>query len=330
MLMNSNKSQSFLLALALSFASLSAAFAAQSSSPASTQKLFSSPEEAAKAYAAACEQQDPAALLALLGSANQELVNSGDASQDTRRRERFANMAKESLEVQPDPYDTTRFLVYVGNRHWPLPIPIVKSNNSFRFDPAAAKAEILARRIGHNELDAIAFLRQFVLAEIDYAYADLNQNGVREYTRNIVSTPGTYDGLYWESVEGGPVSPLAEVVEKAIAQGYVLAGPGEPFTYHGYVFRILTSQGPNASGGARDYIGHDYMIGGFAMAAYPLEYAVSGVKTFLVNQDGIVSEKDLGANSNKIAAAFKSYDPDKTWKESPQEESEEASAPVKP
>lgn len=319
----------FLLAVVLCAGAAASSTLARSSAAASAdskQKTFLSPEEAAKAYVAACEQQDTAALQSLLGAGGEELINSGDEAQDKRRRERFTTLAKEAMEVRPDPYNAERFLIYAGNRQWPLPIPIIKDGDAFRFDTAAARTEILARRVGRNELDAIALLREIVQAQIDFAYADQKEAGVREYAQNILSDPDKHNGLYWEAQDGEAPSPLAEPIAKAISQGYELPEPGVPFLYHGYIYRILKSQGTNAPGGAREYFVQGKMMGGFAAVAYPVEYAVTGVKTFMVNHDGMVQEKDLGAHSNHLAASLQSYNPDKTWSEAPREETEAETA----
>jgi Protein of unknown function (DUF2950) len=331
--MNLRQMKIFLLAAVFAVAGIvtpmakpAAKSAARATTTTAAQTVFPSPEEAAKAFAAACEKQDAAALVSLLGPGGEDLFNSGDETQDSRRMDRFAAMAKESLEVKTDPVDLERYVVYVGPRGWPLPIPIVKVKDSYRFDAAAARGEILARRVGRNELDAIASLRGFVQAEIDYAYSDVNKNGLREYAQTLVSTPGKHDGLYWEPKEKEPISPATDFVEQALSEGYTLPGPNESFTYHGYVFKILKAQGKNAAGGARDYVVRGDMIGGFAMVATPAEYAVSGVKTFLVNQDGVVWEKDLEANTKSFAATVKLYDPDKSWTESPVEETSDSDA----
>jgi hypothetical protein len=301
-------------------------FAAQAAAAAAPQKTFSSPDEAAKAYVAAVEKDDTGTVQSLLGPGSEELINSGDEAQDKRRRERFTTLAKERSEVRPDPYDASRFLLYVGNRQWPLPIPIVKDGDMYRFDASGARTEILARRVGRNELDAIALLREIVQAEIDYAYADKKEVGMRKYADKIISDSGKHDGLYWETKEGETPSPLEAPIAKAIEQGYELSAPGDPFLYHGYIFRILKGQGSHAMGGARDYVVQDKMIGGFAAVAYPVEYASTGVKTFMVNQDGVVQEKDLGPSGKTLAASMKSYDPDKTWKEALKEEPEPETA----
>ena len=290
---------------------------AASSAPA--QKVFSTPEEASQALVNAEEHNDPAELLKILGSAAKDLVVSGDEVQDARRRERFVTMAKESLKVAPNPANNEQLLVSTGNDEWPLPIPLVKSSGGYRFDAAAARVEILARRIGHNELHTIETLRQLVDAEREYAYSDLNKNGMRDYAQRFVSTPGKRDGLYWAAQAGEPESPLAALVDEAAAEGYEPIANAQPSPYHGYIFRILKAQGPDAAGGAHDYVVRGDMIGGFAIVAYPIEYGVTGVKTFLVSHAGTVWEKDLGEQTKSIAAAIKRYNPDKTWLESPHE-----------
>lgn len=329
--MTSRKSRMFFLSMAALFTAITIPAVSPANpnpqSASAKQKTFASPEDAAKAYAAACEQQDTASLQGLLGPGNDELINSGDESQDKRRRERFATMARESLDVHQDPYNSERFMVYVGTREWPLPIPIIKDGDAYRFDTSAARTEILARRIGHNELDAIAFLRDIVQAQIDFAYADQKEPAaIREYAQNIMSDPDKHNGLYWDAKDGDPPSPLADPIAKAISQGYELTEPGQPFLYHGYIFRILKAQGNNAAGGARDYFVQGKMMGGFAAVASPAEYATTGVKTFVVNQDGTVQEKDLGASGTKAADSITTYNPDKTWMESPREETEQETA----
>jgi hypothetical protein len=280
---------------------------------------FPTPEEAARALVEACERHDTAALAAILGPDAGELITSGDPVQDRARLDRFVRRAREGLRVEPDPFGAGRLVMNVGQDHWPVPVPIVKAPDGYRFDAGTAKAEILARRIGRNELSAIAALRDFVAAELEYAYADANGNRIHDYAQQILSDPGKTNGLYWEVKDGEPPSPLARVVGQVTAEGYDLPKPGEPVVYHGYAFRILTGQGRRVAGGAQDYIVRGLMIGGFALIAYPVEYGVSGIKTFVVNRDGIVLEKDLGPRTTAIASTFRRYNPDATWKPSPQE-----------
>lgn len=289
---------------------------AQTQSP----KSFASPEEAAKALLDADEHNDISGLLTILGSGARELISSGDDVQDKDRRQRLVEMAKESLKVVPDPAAADRFVVSVGKEDWPLPIPLIKSKAGYRFDAMEAKLEILARRVGRNELKTIEALRKIVDAEREYAYSDVNKNGMKDYAQRFISKPGERDGLYWDATAGGPTSPLADLVEEAAAEGYDAVAEDKPSPYYGYIFRILKAQGPDAPGGARDYVVRGEMIGGFAVVAYPIEYGVSGVKTFLVNHDGVVWEKDLGPNTKSLAATMRRYNPDKTWTESPSPE----------
>jgi len=284
-----------------------------------SQRVFTTPEEASQALVNAEEHNDSTELVKILGSSAKDLIVSGDEIQDTRRRERFAAMAKEALKVAPDPANHERLLVSVGKDEWPLPIPLVKTGGGYRFDAAAAQVEILARRIGHNELHTIETLRRLVDAEREYAYSDVNKNGMRDYAQRFASTPGKRDGLYWEPQSGEPESPLAALVEEAAAEGYEPIANAQPSPYHGYVFRILKAQGPDAAGGAHEYVVRGDMIGGFAIVAYPIEYGITGVKTFLVSHADTVWEKDLGAQTKAIASAIKRYNPDKTWQESPHE-----------
>ncbi|MEO8130373.1 MAG: DUF2950 domain-containing protein [Bryobacteraceae bacterium] len=279
-------------------------------------KVFATPEEAATALVSATAQNNQKELTIILGTKAKELVAQGDGIADPAKREKFFQMAKESLHVVPDPFNLNRFQIAVGTENWPVPLPIVKVKGGYRFDPAAAELEILARHIGANELEAIEDLRDFVAAEREYAYSDLNKNGMRDYAQQIISTSGKHDGLYWQ---GDPACPLAKVVGRATAAGYSVPSSGLSPTYSGYVFRMLKAQGPDAAGGTREYVVQGAMIGGFAFVAYPAQYGVTGVKTFLVNQEGTVLEKDLGANTKALAAAMKRYNPDKTWHESPYE-----------
>jgi hypothetical protein len=292
-------------------------------------KIFSTPEDAATGLVEACERHDTAALVAILGSEADDLINTGDPVQDRARLDRFVHRAKEELRVEVDPFGAGRLVIVVGKDHWPVPVPIVKTSKGYQFDVGRAKVEILARRVGRNELGAIAALRDFVAAQLEYAYSDANKNGIHDYASQILSDPGQRNGLYWEAKAGEPPSPLARVVGQVTAEGYELPKPGEPVLYHGYAFRVLKAQGDRATGGARDYVIRGLMIGGFALVAYPVDYGVTGVKTFVVNHEGVVLEKDLGPRTTTIASAFRRHNPDATWKPSPQEapETPRATAP---
>jgi hypothetical protein len=203
----------------------------------------------------------------------------------------------------------------VGSEDWPFPIPLVKKDEYWFFDTMAGKEEILNRRIGRNELNAIQVCLAYVDAQREYVLKDRDGNKLLEYAQKFISSKGKKNGLYWEVKEGEKLSPLGPLVAKAAKEGYIGRKPvGKHTPYHGYYYKILKAQGKNAPGGEYDYIVKEKMIGGFASVAYPAEYGNSGVMTFIVNHDGVVYEKDLGKETEKIATAMKKFDPDKTWK----------------
>ena len=296
---------------------------ASPASPEAAPKVFATAEEAAQAFVDASERQDTAALESILGPEGDSLINSGDAVQDAARRARLVGRAKEHLGVEKDAFHSGRYIIAIGKDSWPLPLPLLKVEGGYRFDAGEAKAEILARRVGHNELNTIAALRDLVEAEREFAYLDVNKDGSHVYAQQLLSDPGKRTGLFWEVAEGEPDSPLGALVRRAEAEGYGPPAAGQPPIYHGYVFRILKGQGPNAPGGALDYVVRGNMMGGFAIVASPAEYGVSGVKTFLVAHDGVVLEKDLGARTTALVSAMTLYNPDKTWIEAPKEPLEE-------
>jgi len=202
-----------------------------------------------------------------------------------------------------------RATLVLGDDDWPFPIPLVRVNENWRFDTAAGRDEILFRRIGRNELSTIQAALAYVDAQQDYA--EKNFGGANAYAQRIVSRPGKKDGLYWPAVQGEPESPLGEFAARAALDGY---RPGQQrIPFHGYYYKVLTRQGPAAPGGALDYIVKGNMIGGFALIAYPAEYDNSGIKTFMVNQDGVVYEKDLGLNTARIASGIAAFNPDQGW-----------------
>jgi hypothetical protein len=281
---------------------------------------FPSADAAAQALLTAEEKNNVAELNKILGPDAAEIISSGDGVQDRRRRERFVERAKEGIKVIPDPADIRHYLIAVGADEWPLPIPIIKTDSGYQFDPAEAKVEILARRVGRNELATLDTLRILVDAEREYAYSDVTQNAMRDYAQRFISTPGKHDGLYWEAKPGEPESPLGAFYQQQVEQGYDLFRQDKPSPFHGYIFRILKAQGADAVGGARNYVVRGDMIGGFAFVAYPTDYGVSGVKTFIVSYDGVVFEKDLGPNTKAIGSAMTTFNPDRTWTRSPEEE----------
>jgi len=278
---------------------------------AAKQSQFQSPEEAVDALMAAVKGGDTKALSAILGPRSRDLVSSGDAVADRTALQRFAADYDRSHRLEAG---GGKVILYVGSDDFPLPIPIVPDGPVWRFDTDAGREELLARRIGRNELNAIQVCLAFVDAEREYYSRDRNSDGVLQYAQRIASTRGKHDGLYWPTRSGEAPSPLGALAARARDEGYVRGRTSRPAPYHGYLYRILTSQGPNAEGGAYSYLAGKRMIGGFAIVAFPAQYGVSGVMTFMVNQDGVVYEKNLGLNTMRLAENVKSFDPDSTWK----------------
>jgi hypothetical protein len=277
------------------------------------QKSFKSPEEAVKALVGAVKGNDTKELLAILGPAGKELIFSGDEVADKAGRDRFVKAYEEMNKLVSE--NDKKVILHVGNEEWPYPLPVVKKGENWFFDTKAGKEEILNRRIGRNELNAIQVCLAYVDAQREYILKDRDKDKLPEYAQKFVSDKGQKNGLYWEAQEGEEQSPLGPLTAKAAMEGYVEKKPvGKLNPYHGYYYKILKSQGKNAPGGEYDYVVNGKMVGGFALVAYPAEYGDSGVITFIVNQDGVVYEKHLGKDTEKIAAAMKKYDPDKTWR----------------
>jgi len=284
----------------------------QESSSESTlvQESFASPQWAADALIRAVTDYNVPALMKLFGPDGKDFVSSADPVQDKRFAEAFAQKAQEKKYVTIDPKNGSRAILTVGNDDWPFPVPIVKKGRKWIFDSKQGHDEILFRRIGANELDAIQICRGFVEAQKDYASEIHDDSGVNQYAQKIISTPGKRDGLYWQNADGTPGGPISEAIARAIEEGY---SPDRPSGYHGYYFKVLKGQGPAARLGQLDYVINGIMIGGFALVAVPAEYRVTGVKTFLVSYDGIVYEKDLGPDSREIVNSMDRYNPDKSW-----------------
>jgi hypothetical protein len=279
---------------------------------AANQKTFKSPEEAVKALIDAVKANDTKELLAILGPEGKDIISSGDEVADKETRERVAQKYDQKNKLVRD--GDKKVILDIGTDDWPMPIPVVKKGDNWIFDTAAGKEEILSRRIGRNELNVIQVCLAYVDAQREYALKDRDGDGIRKYAQRFGSEKGKKNGLYWEAKEGEEQSPLGQLAAEAVKEGYTgkKAG-GKPAPYHGYYYKILTSQGKNAPGGAYDYLVKGKMIGGFAMVAYPAAYGNSGVMTFIVNQDGVVYQKDLGKDTEKIASSMKKFDPDKTW-----------------
>jgi len=276
------------------------------------QKSYSSPEEAVKAMVAALKADNTRLLLRIFGPGSKAIILSGDPMQDKEGRERFVKHFEEKNRLEEISGKATLF---VGKDDWPFSIPIMKTEKGWKFDTQAGRQEILARRVGRNELNAIQVCLACVDAQKEYALRKGRQGkGLLEYAQEFVSTPGKQDGLYWEAGEGqeqSPMGPLFAAARDASHKGKPLGG--QPTPYHGYLYRILTAQGMNATGGARDYIVEGKMISGFALIAFPARYGSSGVMTFIVNQDGVVYQKDFGKKTREAVQAIMTFDPDDTW-----------------
>jgi DUF2950 family protein len=277
------------------------------------QKSFPSPEEAVKAAVTAAKNNDDKQLVAIFGPGSQELMSSGDPVADKQRREQFLKAYDEKNTLVTDGDNR---IVVIGNNEWPFPIPLVKKGEGWVFDTAKGKEEILNRRIGQNELDAIQVSLAYVDAQREYAMKDRDGSGLRGYAQKIRSDPGKKNGLYWDAKAGEEQSPLGPLAVRARSEGYGQnKASDKPVPYRGYYYRILTAQGKAAPGGARSYIVKGKMIGGFALVAYPAEYGNSGVMSFIVNHEGKVFQKDLGKNTASAAASMKEYNPDSAWTE---------------
>jgi hypothetical protein len=284
----------------------------QSFAAKSRQEVFSSPAEAVRVMVGAMKEGNAKKLRAVFGKAGKELFSSGDDAADRQMREEFVKAYDDKNRIENAGRD--KAILHVGNEDWSWPIPIVKTGQTWRFDTNAGRQEILARRIGENELAAIQVCLAYVDAQQEYSQ-EHHTAGTMEYAQKFISDPGKTDGLCWEEKEVGKESPLGPLVGNACKVDYTArqqADIAQP--YHGYYYKILKKQGAHAPGGAYDYVVDGKMIGGFALVAYPARYSLSGIMTFIVNQDGVVYQKDVGKNTEKVAEAMASFDPDQTWK----------------
>jgi hypothetical protein len=270
---------------------------------------FDTPQQAADALIDAAGKFDQAALIQIFGPDGNDIVFSGEYAQDRRHAADFVAEAREKKSVSVDPKTGHRAFLLVGNEDWPFPVPIVKRGDKWLFDANAGRQELLYRRIGANELDAIELCHGYVEAQYEYALQPHQEYDLNQYAQRIISTPGTQDGLAWQNADGTWGGPVGEKIAHAIEQGYSL--DSEP--YHGYFFKILKGQGPAAPLGEMDYVVKGVMIGGFALVAAPAEYAVTGVQTFIVSNDGVVYEKDLGTKSLDEFKTMELFNPDKSW-----------------
>ena len=275
---------------------------------ASHQRRFATAEGAAAALLEAVRAADPKQIHSVLGPGSGKLITSGDPVEDARRRERFIAAYDEAVKIEAAGEGKATLLI--GAEQWPFPFPLLKTTTGWRFDVKSGAEEILNRRIGRNERSAIQVCLAYVDAQREYATKDRDENGLLEYAQKLISTPGKKDGLYWDTADGEPVSPLGPLSTQARQQGYQDLG-GAP--YHGYYYRILAAQGAHAEGGAYEYIVDGKMIGGFALVAYPARWGASGVMTFVCSHAGVVYQKNLGKDTASIAESMTLYDPDSTW-----------------
>jgi hypothetical protein len=299
-------------ARATAFASAAALLLLAGVAGAAAQPHFPTPDEAVQALIDAAASDEPGAVTKVMGDEVATLA-SPDPVADAADRANFVEAALESAKVEQDEGVDDRAVLSIGPDDWPFPIPLMRDAEGWYWDVAAGREELLDRRIGRNELATIDVLRAYVDAQDEYAQEDRNGDGAREYAQRLMSSEGKRDGLYWPTTGDEPESPMGPFVADAVAEGYK---PGEgdgPKPYHGYLFRLLKAQGEHAPGGAKSYLNGDRLTQGFALLAYPAEYGNSGVMTFLVNQSGIVYQKDLGDDTGKVAAAIDAYDPDKSW-----------------
>lgn len=280
------------------------------------QGTFSSPQEAVTAMVTAMKSGNNDRLLAVFGGAGKELFFFDDDTTDRFMGDEFLRAYEENNRLEP--LGKKKVILHVGKDNWAWPIPVIKAGQRWHFDMKEGRREILARRIGENELAAIQVCLAYVDAQREYAQNHLT-SGIMEYAQKLLSEPGKKDGLCWVGKEGGKQSPLGPLVGNACKAAYTAGGALQISMmqpYHGYFYRILNKQGKNAPGGAYDYVVDGRMIGGFALVAYPARYGSSGVMTLIVNHDGVVYEKDLGKNTYQIAEAMASFDPDQTWRKS--------------
>ena len=286
-----------------------AALLCTAASVVSAQQAFKTPDEAASALVSAAKTGDRKAIVSVLGPDGNDIVSSGDAVADATTREKFvaAYDAKHQITTEGD----SKAIVVIGQEEFPLPIPLVRKDGMWRFDTTAGREEILARRIGRDELDAIQTCLAYVDAQNDYADKDRTGAGKGIYAQRIQSSPGKKDGLYWQDAQGNDPSPLGEFIAQATGQGYRVGGGRTP--YHGYYYKILTKQGAAAPDGELEYVVKGKMIGGFALVAYPAEYRNSGVMTFIVSHNGTVFQKDLGPHTARLAERMASFNPDGSW-----------------
>ncbi len=272
------------------------------------QKTYASPDEATLALVSAVKADDSNLLITILGPEAKDIVHSGDDVADKQAREKFLQKYDQMHRFATEQNGSVT--LYLGAENWPFPIPLVKKNGAWFFDTRSGKREILYRRIGRNELETIDTLHALVDAQKEYA-SESRDGDSKQYAQKLMSDEGKHNGLYWKTAEGQPTSPIGPLIADAFKEGY--RRKEGPVPFHGYIYKLLTSQGANAPGGAKEYLVNGKLTVGFSFIAYPVEYRNSGVMTFIVSQDGKIYEKDLGPNTGSVASAITAYNPDKTW-----------------
>jgi hypothetical protein len=275
------------------------------------QKTFLSPEEASRALFVAVQADDQQALVEIFGPAGKDIMSSGDVVENANSRHQFVQKYQEMHRLAKEPDGTTT--LYIGAENWPLPIPLVNTGDAWSFDTETGTQEILFRRIGKNELAAMLVCHALVDAEKEYYAKPRGDNAVKQYAQRFVSDEGGHNGLYWGGADDEAESLIGPLLVKACRDGSTKQRSTGPIPFHGYYYRLLTSQGKHAPGGTKNYVVNGRMTRGFAFVAYPAEYRSSGVMTFIVNQDGIIYEKDLGPKTADIVQTLSAYDPDQTW-----------------
>ena len=296
---------------------LTVCFAARSLAQQPGQKTFSSPEDASNAFVTAAQNNDEKAMLDILGSDGKQIVSSGDDAEDAQSRANFVKRYQQMHRLVKEP--DGNIVLYIGAENWPTPIPLANKGDSWYFDTEAGKNEILYRRIGRNEISTIRVCQELVAAQKEYYSAQHN-----EYAQRIYSDEGQHNGLYWKAAEGEPESPIGPLVAAAVAEGFALSRGGAPTPFRGYYYHMLTRQGKDGPGGAKSYIVNGKMTEGFAFVAYPAEYRSSGVMTFIVDEEGVVYQKDLGQKTDALAKAMKAYNPNSSWQKAEEQQEETA------
>jgi len=283
---------------------------------AAAQEYFTSPEEAVDRLVAAIREGNSSRIVSVLGGSrsSRQIVESGDPVADAKARATFV-AAYDARHRLVGEHSNNKRILLIGDKDWPFPVPVVKYRKVWRFDPIAGSDEIFFRRIGRNELNAIQVCLAYVDAQNEYASINPEKGMTAAYAQRFMSQPGKKDGLYWPDEAQGPKSPLGSAVAAATREGYRFGD--SPIPYHGYYYKILTSQSGAAPGGAMNYVVKGRMVGGFALLAYPAEYGNSGVMTFIVNHAGVVYQKDLGLRTSRLARRIDDFSPDATWKKVP-------------